>query len=350
MEFNFLISILIPNYNKGKYLRETLNSVWNQKCSNWECLIVDDHSNDESWGILEEYASKDSRFRIFKRPEILEKGGNNCRNYAIEQSIGEYLFFLDSDDILADFSISQRIETILKNPNLDFWAFSTALFEKEVSDAKYYWNLPIENESVISRFLRMDALWQTSGCIYKREFLIRLNGLSHNRKFWQDYELHLKALLTSSSYKIDFALKPDVFIRNGDPNSLSRSTPFSGDFQILNERISFLEEIYSFAQNAGKVLTESERYSLYSFQYFLILQLWLKHGKFDLFCKKWKDYTSAYNLSKLILIYGFFQALLLKANNRLKIKIKNRNSILKAFPDYYILDKVQIGRFPFRTD
>lgn len=348
MKTEIFVSILIPNYNKAHYIHLTLDSVLSQTYPNWECIVVDDQSTDRSWEILEKYASNDSRFRIFQRPNSLKKGGNNCRNYAIEQSKGQFILFLDSDDLLTDFSLELRIKTILKFPNMDFWAFSTALFEKEVVDAQFYWNLPNENESVLSRFLRMDALWQTSGCIYEREFLIRLNGLSPDRSIWQDFELHLKALIVSNSYKIEFCQSPDVFIRTGDPTSLSRSTPFSGNFEILKERIDFLEEVFSFSKEKGRGLTRSEMYSLFSLQYFLILQLWLKHGRFGLFWKKWVRYSKLYGLSSLLKSYGFFQAIILKVNNRLKIETKVGVSVFRGFPDYYILDKVQIGRFPLR--
>lgn len=95
-----LVSILIPNYNKAPYLRETLDSVLAQTYPHWECIIVDDHSTDDSWEILEEYAQKDFRFKIFKRPEKLKKGGSICRNVAFEYSSGQFIQWLDSDDVL----------------------------------------------------------------------------------------------------------------------------------------------------------------------------------------------------------------------------------------------------------
>lgn len=345
-----LVSILIPNYNKASYLRECLDSVVAQTYSNWECIIVDDHSTDESWKILQLYGQKDKRFRIYQRPLELKKGGNNCRIYALKIAKGEFCIYLDSDDILADFCLFQRVEHICQYKDLDFFAFSTALFEKEVLDAQFYWNFPRDNESLVSKFLRMDVLWQTSGCIYRKDFINRLNGLSPNRKFWQDYELHLKALLTSNSYKINFTLKPDVYIRNGDSNSLSRSTPFTGDLKILEGRIQFLEEIYDYSKRVGKILTQSEKFSLFSFQYYLIIQLWIKHGEFNVFKDKWICYSKRYGLSQLYVAFGFFQAALFKLNNRFKIKTKNPSRVFKSFPDYYILNKVQIGKYPLLSN
>ena len=340
-----LISILIPNYNKAPYLRECLDSVLAQTYSNWECIIVDDHSTDRSWEIIEGFYKKDSRFKIFVRPDHLPKGGNVCRNFGLEISKGNFIFYLDSDDVLAPFCLGQRVNHTHENPGLNFWAFPTALFENKVSEAQFLWNTDNSDESDLSRFLRMDSLWQTSGAIYRKEFLTELNGLTPNRKIWQDYELHLKALIRTRLYRKYFNLKPDVFIRRGDPQSLSRITPFTGDLNILLERIQLLEEINEYTQKQSFELSKNEIHSLSSLQFHLILQLWLKHGMFQIFYSKWITYSGEKGLSIMIQFKGLIYGSLLKINNRLKM-----NSLSMQFrdlPDYHILDKVQIGTHRF---
>lgn len=305
--------------------------------------MVDDHSTDESWGILEEYAQKDKRYRIIRRPERLAKGGNVCRNYALGIAEGAYCVFLDSDDVFAPYCLSQRMDQIRKNPELDFWAFPTALFEENVSDSKFLWNKDNSSESDLCRFLRMDALWQTSGPVYSRNFLVSVNGLSPKRKFWQDYELHIKALIKARSYQKHFDLFPDVFIRNGDHTSLSRSTPFTGNLSVLIERIEFLEEAQLFADTNGKELSGKELHSLFSFKYFLILQLWLKHGRYSMFYKKWLQYSRLYGLPRFYRIYGLIDSVRLKINKKFKMDIKLMKHGYSVFPDYQILEQVQIG-------
>lgn len=346
MDNSTLISILIPNFNKDSYLKETLDSVLDQTYTNWECIVVDDHSTDDSWLILDEYKLRDSRFKIFKRPDELPKGGNSCRNYGLIQSKGNFVLFLDSDDVLADYCLDQRIQSAIENQELDFWAFPTALFEKRVLDAKYYWNLDNSTESDLSRFLRMDALWQTSGCLYKRDFLLNLEGLSPKRRFWQDYELHLKALLSSQAYKKFFHLPPDLFIRNGDKNSLSRSTPFTSDFKILVERIKFLEEIFDYSNSIGKVLSRTETHSLFSFQFYLIVQLWVKHGKFGLFWNRWLNYTRQYGLNIVDKWRGLIKSCQIKLSNRINLNPFKGGVKPSSFPDYSILEDVEIGIHP----
>ena len=90
-----LISIIVPIYNVENYLRQCLDSIVAQTYQNFECLLINDGSPDNSADICREYVSKDSRFRYFEK----ENGGvSSARNLGIEHSKGEYITFIDSDD------------------------------------------------------------------------------------------------------------------------------------------------------------------------------------------------------------------------------------------------------------
>ena len=88
-------SIIIPVYNVEAYLRECLDSVLAQTCSDWEAICVNDGSTDGSLDILQEYAAKDARFRFIDQHN---KGLSAARNAGIDAAEGEYIFLLDSDD------------------------------------------------------------------------------------------------------------------------------------------------------------------------------------------------------------------------------------------------------------
>jgi glycosyltransferase involved in cell wall biosynthesis len=245
-----LVSILIPNYNKGKYLKECLDSVIAQTYKNWECIIIDDHSTDNSWEVIEVFSKKNPRIKIYRRPDHFPKGGNICRNYAINISKGDYCIFLDSDDVLANFCLTQRMESVNRFPEHDFLVFRSLVFTNTPSDAKKLWNIS-SDESDLVRFLRMDALWQTTGPIYKKSFIKTLKGFDEKLSFWQDFELHIRSILAGGRYIKLFEMKPDVYIREGDKNSLSRSTPFTADKTILNKRISIYENFIFEAETLG---------------------------------------------------------------------------------------------------
>jgi teichuronic acid biosynthesis glycosyltransferase TuaG len=94
---NSLVSIITPCFNSEKYVSQTIQSVLSQTHQNWEMLLVDDCSNDETFAILSKFVSQDARIKAFK----LEKnaGAGVARNYAIQHAQGNYIAFLDADDL-----------------------------------------------------------------------------------------------------------------------------------------------------------------------------------------------------------------------------------------------------------
>jgi len=112
---NELVSIITPCYNSEKYLAETIESVLVQTYTNWEMLIVDDCSKDNSLGIAQNY--KDKRIIVVKQEE--SGGAAKARNRAIEMSQGEYLAFLDSDDLWLPQKLEKQLR-FMKENNCDF--------------------------------------------------------------------------------------------------------------------------------------------------------------------------------------------------------------------------------------
>lgn len=114
---NNLVSIVTPNYNCGRFISQTIESVIAQSYPNWELIIVDDCSNDDSVAIAQKYAHMDKRIKLL----INEKncGAAISRNRAIEQSKGEFIAFLDSDDLWMPNKLEKQIEFMRKN-NCDF--------------------------------------------------------------------------------------------------------------------------------------------------------------------------------------------------------------------------------------
>ena len=94
-----LVSIVIPLYNRAELIAETLQSVLMQFYQNWECIVVDDGSTDNSFQVIKSLFEKDNRIKVYERNRE-PKGASTCRNIGIEKSNGEYIIFLDSDDLL----------------------------------------------------------------------------------------------------------------------------------------------------------------------------------------------------------------------------------------------------------
>lgn len=107
---NELVSLIVPVYNVEKYLREAIDSVCRQTYPNWELLLVDDGSKDQSGTICDEYARNDMRIRAFHTEN---KGVSSARNLGIENANGKWIAFMDSDDYLDD----RYLETLIKHSN-----------------------------------------------------------------------------------------------------------------------------------------------------------------------------------------------------------------------------------------
>ena len=110
-----MISIIIPNYNKAKYISKTINSLKSQTFQKWECIIIDDFSNDESIDIINKTTINDNRFIVFKNDK--NRGASYSRNYGLKKVKGDFVLFLDSDDILSSNCLSKRKDVFNHNSN-----------------------------------------------------------------------------------------------------------------------------------------------------------------------------------------------------------------------------------------
>ena len=165
-----LLSIILPVYNVEKYLPDCLDSLLAQTYPNFELLCVNDGSPDNSQSILEQYAQKDSRVRVFQK----ENGGvSSARNFGMEQAKGEYIGFVDPDDLVLPeyleqlWNALQRMKVRMaacndwkiaeqEMPDIREAAGETEIIEVQLSEATY-------REKTIKR-----CCW---GALYSRELL-----------------------------------------------------------------------------------------------------------------------------------------------------------------------------------
>lgn len=102
-----LVTIIVPCYNQADYLPFTLQSVLEQTHTHWECLIIDDGSPDHTAEIAKQWINKDDRFRYIKK----ENGGlSSARNKGLESANGDWIQFLDSDDLLDKNKLKESVE------------------------------------------------------------------------------------------------------------------------------------------------------------------------------------------------------------------------------------------------
>lgn len=210
-----LVSIIIPTYNRAHLISETLNSVLAQTYINWECIIVDDGSTDNTEEVIKKYLNSDSRFVYLSRPVNKKKGPSSCRNFGIAKSYGEYIVFLDSDDLFVSTCIENRIAFAFQNPEFDFWIFKMETFgDNKNPICEYGFHLySNENEYCKNQFLEGNHPFVITCPLWKKYVLLEINGFNEVLLRYEDPDLHLRAL--KRGYRLKFANfeKADCFYR-----------------------------------------------------------------------------------------------------------------------------------------
>lgn len=110
------VSIITPCYNAASFLPITYESVMSQNHSDWEWILIDDKSTDNTWQLLQELAKRDVRLKIFQNN--VNSGAAVTRNNCIEKAAGKYLAFLDSDDLWMPTKLSEQTEFMQKTGSL----------------------------------------------------------------------------------------------------------------------------------------------------------------------------------------------------------------------------------------
>ena len=125
-----LVSVVIPVYNVEQYLKECIDSVLNQTYSNYEIILVDDGSTDNSGKLCDDYLSLDSRKKVIHR----ENGGlSAARNTGMDAATGDYIYFLDSDDYIEPVTLEHLVKTA-ETENADIVFFDGYVFYDECED------------------------------------------------------------------------------------------------------------------------------------------------------------------------------------------------------------------------
>lgn len=229
---NPLISIIIPVYNAEKYLHQCLDSVVAQTYTNWECLLIDDGSKDSSGAICDEYAAKDSRFRVFHK----ENGGvSSARNLGIKNANGSNIWFIDSDDYI----VPNSLEFILPKLDNDL-LFIGYVFFKDDRDIVYSTDLknitsktdeefPIFLNYVMTSYKHLFGnMWSK---IYRRCIIVD-NGIWFNEKYSYKEDEHF-SLMYLQYVKTMSVCTSNLYYYRQLPSSLSANIKDTNMFESV---------------------------------------------------------------------------------------------------------------------
>lgn len=223
------IAIIIPAYNREKVIARTLDSVLAQKFEDWECFVVDDHSTDSTWSVLEEYASKYPKIHILKNERA--KGACGARNTGIYKSESELIQFFDSDDemypdLLLDLynQLSEYVDVVT------CWTNVVDVNSKEI--LKTFENI---TEGNIHGQLMTEKTYVDTNCaLIRRKVVESIGGWSEDCPSYQEWDFHLR-LSKVARYKTH--RRHLINYNVGGTDTISKSLPkyVAGRLYILNK-------------------------------------------------------------------------------------------------------------------
>ena len=231
------LSIILPVYNVEEYLEECLDSLINQNYSNYEIIAVNDGSKDNSLKILKKYQKKHPKLiKVYDK----ENGGlSSARNYGIEKSNGEYLFFVDSDDYILPNSLEILSKYLEENHDIIEYPFIAGT--KEKSSFEVMFNKDIDD--VRKRLIVGRPSAQNKIC--KKELFTKNNLTFLEGVYYEDLATMPKLALHTK--KIKFIDEPLYFYRIR-PNSIMTNKEYNPKvdaiFKVLKQLREYFKEEY----------------------------------------------------------------------------------------------------------
>ena len=219
------LSIIIPVYKVEPYLRECLDSVASSPLDCWEAILVDDGSPDGCPQICDEYAARDSRFRVIHQENA---GVAAARNAGLDVAKGEWIWFVDSDDVVDMRSVSHMQKYLKKNHEIDLVLFDFIGFNDGENIRTYN-----GNDQLI-----------TEGESLPKDYFLRIHNCYHHQRLWYRNNLNLS------------------FIRFTKGVKTGEDGEFMCKYMMLCSRpVKFNHTIYYYRQRVGSATNNNNTYS-----------------------------------------------------------------------------------------
>lgn len=238
-----LVSIIMPLYNAEKYVAEAIESVIAQTYTNWELIIVNDGSTDKSLDVAKKFESE-----IIKVFSQANKGASAARNYGLKEAKGEYLQFLDADDIISSGKIENQVHILINNPTKISVCTTVHFFDGDnYIDYKpnVYEDSFTNTTDTPAKFLiklwggydNNGSMIQPNAWLTPREILERAGFWNENLSLDDDGEFFCRVLLNSDGI-VKCPSEFNYYRKFKKGNNLSSTHTYKGLESLLNSAIS----------------------------------------------------------------------------------------------------------------
>lgn len=243
MQNNPLVSIIIPTYNRAHLIGETLDSILVQTYFNWECIVVDDGSTDDTEDIVLDYVKKDARFQYHQRIDKYKAGGNGARNYGFELSKGEYVNWFDDDDIMLSNFLLDKI--VFVNAGYDLIILNGNYVDEKLNFIKeipFFFKSNLFKEYLIWKGLHI----LTPSIMFKKKFIEKFDLFNLDIFRGQETELFSRVFFTLNNKQFKIENKITFLYRQHQSTKTSISNHFIKEFKESQAYIYYNNLLRSF--------------------------------------------------------------------------------------------------------
>ena len=214
-----LISIIVASYNQGKYLNDCLQSVSNQSFTDWECIIVDDSSTDDSFLIAKRWEDSDSRFKVIRLDS--NQGVSVVRNHGIKVAKGKYFQFLDADDLLEPNKLLNQVpfcidDLIPVSGNRYFNDSDGPTILRIIGKKEALPEVPITmwDRHDLLQLFKIKNPFVVTAPLFPRSVIDKVGLFNENLKAFEDWEFNFRCALAGFRFHhVGYAEKAQALIR-----------------------------------------------------------------------------------------------------------------------------------------
>jgi glycosyltransferase involved in cell wall biosynthesis len=246
------VSVIIPCYNCALFIDKAVGSVLSQSYDNWELLLVDNNSTDDTLHILKNYGAQyPDRIKVLSE---LRPGAPAARNTGLRQATGEWIQFLDADDELLPGKLAHQVDLLNTEGRIDIIAaaviFRSVYNGKVINSVR---NVSLTKDSWVG--LLASQLGITSGNLFNRESVLKVGGWDEDKTSSQEYHLMFKMMRGGSTVLFDEEI---LTIIDKDTSTISRNANPGKIVSIANNRIQLRLEIKKYLMQNSLFTMERE--------------------------------------------------------------------------------------------
>lgn len=249
------VSVVMPAYNAEKYIEQAVRSVLDQTYPNFELIIVDDCSQDATAEIAQKLAQEDERIMLLQNPQ--NSGVSASRNIGVLHAQGEWIAFLDSDDMWTTDKLEKQMALVSVHPDAALFYTGSAFVDQ--NGVRYRYEMPVESEVTYRTLLRRNLL-SCSSVLVKRDFMERYP--MRNPKTHEDYGTWLRIMReTRVAYGID---EPLLIYRIAKGSRSSNRVKSAGMYYLTCRDVGYNSAASAFLTFRYTFYSVWKRWKIYS--------------------------------------------------------------------------------------